>query len=78
MVASILQVHIIPTHISAPLLEVTHIFAPLHWCRDARPHSGTVLYMEGPALIHLYWRHHSDNCNTTKMQPPTTYLIYVQ
>ena len=24
------------------------------------PHSGTVFYMEGPALIHLYWRYHSD------------------
>ena len=25
-----------------------------------RPHSGTVLYTEGPALIHPYWRHHSN------------------
>ena len=25
-----------------------------------RPCSGTVLYMEGPGLIQLYWRYHSD------------------
>ena len=33
---------------------------PLHWCHDMRPHSGTVLYTEGPVLIPPYWRHHSN------------------
>ena len=33
-----------------------------------RPRSGTVLYMEGPALIPPYWRHHSnklEHCQDT-------------
>ena len=42
----------------------TTSFAPLHWCCDTTPCSGIVLYMEGPVLIHLYWRHHSNNWNS--------------
>ena len=61
-----------------PLLGNNHSSAPLHWCHDARPHSGTVIYTEGPALNHPYWKHHSDNQNTTKMQSQTAYLIIVQ
>ena len=34
--------------------------APLHWCHDMRPCSGTILYMEGPVLIPPYSRHHSN------------------
>ena len=42
-----------------------------------RPHSGTVLYMEGPGLNHLYWGHHSNKirklpgCN---FRPPISSL----
>ena len=61
----------------APLLETTYL-APLYWCHDARPCCGTLLYTEGPALIHPYWRCHSDNQSTIKMQLQTTYLIFVQ
>ena len=36
-------------------IQHTHILsAPSHWCHDERPHSGTVPYTEGPALIHPY------------------------
>ena len=38
--------------------------APLHWCCDMRPHSGTVLYTEGPVLNLPYKRLHSDNPDT--------------
>ena len=31
-----------------------------------RPHSGTVLYTEGPALNQPYWGHHSKNQDTAK------------
>ena len=36
---------------------------PLHWCCDTRPHSGPILYMDGPAFNHLYRgkRPHSDH-----------------
>ena len=56
----------------------TNNLVPLHWCHDVRPCSETVLYTEeGPVLIHPYLSPHSNNQNTTKMQPQTAYLIFV-
>ena len=43
-----------------------------------RPHSGSVLYMEGPALNCPYRRPHSDYQDTIKMQPQTAYIITAQ
>ena len=43
---------------------ITNHSAPLHWCHDAIPHSGTVLYMEGPVLNQPYKSLHSDNQDT--------------
>ena len=40
---------------------ITNHSVPLHWCCDARPCCGTVLYMEGPALNQMYKRPHRDN-----------------
>ena len=39
-------------HITYP--TTSYYLAPSHWCRDVRPCSGTVLYMEGPVLNCLY------------------------
>ena len=47
-------------------ISTTTHTAPLHWCHDPKPHSGLVLYMEGPALNHPYRRPHSDNQDTIK------------
>ena len=45
---------------------------PSHWCGDEKPHSGTVPYMEGPMLIHLF---QDTACDALGTRPECNYNL---